>query len=104
MEKEALKKLVIGMIVDDLVHNKLIHGLMALEIEAGYYSIDLSEKVIALLGFTEEQNEFVAEYYNRLMEGGSRISVNGNIHEMRELANKVYDDLLRLKEFILADK
>ena len=91
------KKLILSLLLDDLIHAKLLDGLAALNLQPGDYSIDLADKVIMLMGFRGKQNILVYEYYlNRRAHAGAINTSNGNA-EMKEFAALIYKELLQFK-------
>lgn len=60
------KKLVISLIREDLVHQRLLSGLNALGLHADDYSLNLSELIFALMGYTA--GEVPDRLYNQYLD------------------------------------
>lgn len=91
------KKLILSLLLDDLVHNKLLYGLAALNLEADKYSVDLGDKVVMLMGFRGKQNELVYEYYLNRREECRLVDLSKGNAGMKALATTIYKELLQFK-------
>lgn len=98
MKAKSLKKLIVSLIADDLIHHKLINGLISLNLDAGQYYANIGDKVICLMGYTNpQQNQLAYERYLQLLKKGKRISLKENNNAMQKLAEEIYAELLQQK-------
>lgn len=101
MKTKINKKFIISLISDDLIHNKLVTGLMSLDLNAGQYSTNIGDKVISLMGFNNpKQNELIYEHYISLLERGKHVSLKENLTDIQKLAKEIYEELLQQKPVI----
>lgn len=91
------KKFILSLLLDDLVHNKLLYGLAAIDLEGDKYSVDLGDKVIMLMGFRGKQNELVYEYYLTRREECKSINLSQGNAQMKALAADIYKELRQFK-------
>ena len=98
MKLKNKKAFILSLLLDDLVHAKLLYGLSALNLKPEDYSIDLGDKVIMLMGFRGRQNELVYEYYLNRRTGVEDINMSGGNTEMREFAALIYKELQKFKK------
>ena len=100
MKIERKKELLVSLILDDLVHARLVDGLMALGMPAAFYAHDLPFAVMELMGFDEEQQHSLFPRYRLWQEQARLIDIRkGNLH-MRNLAERIYEMLKQLSNSI----
>lgn len=90
------KQLIVSLIRDDLVSTRLVNGLGALGLDAGHYSLHLSETILRLLGFTHHQLYTVFNQYLKLTQLAQHVPRN-NPAKLNQLALEIYHALLTLK-------
>ncbi len=93
------KELIIGLIKDDLINVRLVHGLEKLGLDSGNYYLHLSETIFKLIGITVDDEDFFEQYMDEC-----KTVVNINIFEYPELLNSLalslYDKLVEHKSEI----
>jgi hypothetical protein len=72
MKIERKKELLVSLILDDLVHARLVHGLLAMGLPAEYYAHDVPFAVMELMGFDVEQQHGLFPRYPALAGTGPR--------------------------------
>lgn len=90
------KELILRLLMDDLVHRKLITGLYQLNIDASAYSLYLSETIFKLMGYSKK--EITVELYDRYAELTApvhKLDLSELNVKLRELAKVVYGELGR---------
>ena len=94
MNIENKDEFLISMILDDLVHTKLVIGLLQLNLTAEHYHLNIGDKVISLMGFTDvAENERVFNYYIGMLARSKDISLGNGNKEMENLAKEIYREL-----------
>lgn len=92
------KTLIISLIKDDLLHNKLISGLnnIGLDTPDYCYDLQLSETIFMLLGFKkDEKNDEAFEFYLSQLKHADTINIK-KLHEILDaLAQGIYFKLER---------
>lgn len=68
MKIERKKEILVSLILDDLVHTRLVHGLLAMGLPAEYYAHDVPFTVMELMGFNEEQQHQIFPSYRTWQE------------------------------------
>jgi hypothetical protein len=97
MKIERKKELLVSLILDDLVHARLVHGLLAMGLPADYYAHDVPFAVMELMGFDEEQQHDLFPRYRLWQDQARHIDISkGNAH-MRYLAERIYEMLGKVK-------
>jgi hypothetical protein len=95
MKSKYAKKLIVSLIVDDLIHAKLVEGLIALNLKAEDYYLNLSDTIINLMGFKGQLNETMFEYYLDLQKRARYVDNAYNNAEFKKLALQMYEELKR---------
>lgn len=96
MKTQRKKQLLISLILDDLVHARLVHGLLAMGLPADYYSHDVPFAVMELMGFNAEQQHQIFPRYRLWQEQAAHIDISkGNVH-LRNLAERMYEMLEKI--------
>jgi hypothetical protein len=91
--KAFTKHFIVSLIQDDLIHSKLVYSLCDMGLNAQDFMIDLSNKVIDLMGFKGEQNEYMFTYYRDLLQRGKYISIAESNEDIHRLAREIYHHL-----------
>ena len=92
------KKLIISLIKDDLVNDKLVNGLIDIGLNPGDYFLHLSETIFNLMGF--EDNMMTDEIFNHYLLLGQKvkhIDIARDSEQLVRLANEIYEELCSLK-------
>ena len=96
MKIKRKKELLVSLILDDLVHARLIDGLMALGMPAAFYAHDVPFAVMELMGFNEEQQHQIFPSYRLWQEEARCIDISKGNFQMRHLAERIYKMLEKL--------
>ena len=100
MQKFYNTALIVALIKDDLVSNKLISGLNDLGLNASDYHLGLSEKILVLMGL-DVDNYAVHDLYIKLTQECTFLDLS-NITErdkhLNQLAMGIYTELLKCKQ------
>lgn len=92
------KELIISLIKDDLVNNKLLNGLMNIGLDPGNYYLHLSEPIFKLMGFEDGMvTDDVFIHYLRLAESVKQVDVSCDPEQLDKLANEIYLELSNIK-------
>jgi len=97
MTPKFTKHLILSLLLDDLIHAKLLAGLAALNFKPDDYYIDLADKIITLLGFRGKRNELAYEYYMERRKQSQGVNLSDGNKEMQKLAELIYKELRELK-------
>lgn len=90
------QELIVSLITDDLIHTKLVHGLMQLGLAAEPYFLQLSDTIFELLPFANHtQQEEVYKQYLQLCKQANALDVATNHQQFKELAQHIYEILLK---------
>ena len=73
------RSLIISLIKDDLIHAKLINGLMAIGLDATHYHLYLGETILQLMGMDHERLTYFA---------------NGRNFRLTDVAGEVVRDIM----------
>ncbi len=100
MPKQYIKNLVISLIKDDLVNNKLISGLNNLGLSASDFHLGLSETILTLMELDSENDSIQDAYFNLTQQCSlldlSDLANRGS--QLDKLANNIYTALLKYKQ------
>ena len=97
MKIERKKVLLVSLILDDLVHTRLVHGLLAMGLPAEYYAHDVPFAVMELMGFNEEQQHEIFPCYRVWQEEARNIDISHGNSRMRSLAERICVRLAKIK-------
>ena len=97
MKIERKKVLLVSLILDDLVHTRLVHGLLVMGLPAEYYAHDVPFTVMELMGFNEEQQHQIFPRYRTWQEEAHSIDISHGNSRMRRLAERIYERLEKMK-------
>lgn len=91
-----MKNLILSLIKDDLVHSRLLHGLMALGFDTTDYYLNLNEAIFELAGFRQEQvtEEFREKYFRHLEQARFLGYPPRASPEIEIAAQRIYSELL----------
>jgi len=87
------KKLIISLITDDLINQKLVGTLSELNFDTGPYMLNLSDTIIRLMGFNGEQNQQMFEHYIKLLQRARFVDNTENNQGFITLAQEIYQRL-----------
>lgn len=92
------KQLILSLIKDDLVNNKLVSGLTDLGLCAGDYHLNLSETILNLLGL-ETEDDAIHDLYFNLTQQSNTLNLSDiatRDQQLTALASKIYSQLAAL--------
>ncbi len=93
------QELIVSLITDDLIHTKLVHGLMQLGLAAEPYFLQLSDTIFELLPFANRtQQEEVYKRYLQLCKQADALDITANHQPFRQLALRIYKELLAAQQ------
>ncbi len=93
------KDLIVSLIKDDLINNKLVSGLTDLGLCAGDYHLNLSETILNLIGL-ETEDDAVHDLYFNLTQKSNTLNFSDiatREQQLTKLATQIYIELLRRK-------
>ncbi len=95
------KELIISLIEDDLKNTRLVSGLQKLGLDSCNYCLNLSQTIFKLIGFKDnaEENEVLEQYIKLSEEEVQSIDINENPELLADLANKIFESLIEVKQF-----
>jgi hypothetical protein len=98
MNATIKRKLILSLIKDHLVHNKLVRGLNAAGLENNLYFLRLGETVFILMGFGEDRySDGVYEHYLKLFDKADRIDISNGDEALDGLVIEIYEELMKRK-------
>lgn len=96
MKPTNQQELIVSLITDDLIHTKLVQGLMQLGLGAEHYFLHLSDTVFELLEFSNnQQQEEVYQQYLHLCKQVEEFNITTDYVAFKQLALRIYDELLK---------
>ena len=100
MNRKKQKALVVGLIKDGLINQKLVNGLNSLGLNASNYSISIGDTIFALMGFkNNDMNDLIFEnVYLAISEKVKYIDFSDSMEELEKLSEEIYTELLFAKE------
>ena len=93
-------QLILSLIKDDLINNKLINGLNTLGLSAGDYHLHLSETILNLIGLDTE-NDAIHDLYFNLTQQSETLDltdITNREKQLTRLATEIYSELLKQKQ------
>ena len=91
--------LILSLIKDDLVNNKLVAGLNNLGLSAGDYHLQLSETILTMIGLDTEDDS-INDLYFQLTQQSESIDLS-NIgtreQQLNKMAQSIYSELSQRK-------
>ena len=96
MKTTINKSLIISLIKDDLIHAKLINGLMAIGLDATHFHLYLGETIMELMGFTDDRyGDRIFEVYLDLRKKVNSINLAGPPEALDNLSLEIFEALLK---------
>ena len=100
MQLNQNSNLVLSLIKDDLINNKLINGLNTLGLSAGDYHLHLSETILNLIGLDTE-SDAIHDLYFKLTQQSETLDltdITNREKQLTRLATEIYSELLKQKQ------
>ena len=100
MIQQHTSELILSLIKDDLINNKLINGLNTLALSAGDYHLHLSETILNLIGLDTE-NDAIHDLYFNLTQQSETLDltdITNREKQLTRLATEIYSELLKQKQ------
>ncbi len=95
MKTKKEKELILSLIKDDLVNNKLLIGLDALGLRATDYYLNISDTIFSLMGFPDNtDSDRVYEHYLDLTQKAKFLNISESAHQLNQLAKEIYSELI----------
>nr|WP_294859002.1 hypothetical protein [uncultured Fluviicola sp.] len=95
MKPKKEKELILSLIKDDLVNNKLLLGLDALGLRPADYYLHISDTIFSLMGFPEStDSDRVFELYLELTQKAKFLNISESQNQLNELAQEIYSELM----------
>lgn len=93
-------QLILSLIKDDLINNKLINGLNTLGLSAGDYHLHLSETILNLIGLDTENDAILNLYFNLTQQSETLdlTDITNREKQLTRLATEIYSELLKQKQ------
>jgi hypothetical protein len=92
------KNLILSLIKDDLIHNKLLVGLSSLGLQPELYALELSNTIFTLLEIKEnEQGKKQFEEYLKLLKKIETVDLKKSDDRMDVLAREIYRRLVGVR-------
>ena len=100
MEQNQNSNLVLSLIKDDLINNKLVNGLNTLGLSAGDYHLHLSETILNLIGLDTENDAILNLYFNLTQQSEllDLTDIANREKQLTQLASEIYSELLKQKQ------
>lgn len=92
-----VKEVVISLIEQDIISNKLVLGLTDLGLEAGKYHLDIAHVVFHLVGFPDPDDKLMEAYFNFMERASTIKDVEEERDQVKALAGELFDQLLSVK-------
>ncbi|MBO9698847.1 MAG: hypothetical protein J7604_01495 [Sporocytophaga sp.] len=89
--------LILFLIKADLRANKLIAGLQEAGLTSGYFYTDLPIAIFELMNFSDNERDAVTDIYVQNVESFCKLEISEFYSRQNELANSLYQELLKLK-------
>lgn len=100
MIHQHTSELILSLIKDDLINNKLVNGLNTLGLGAGDYHLHLSETILNLIGLDTENDAILNLYFN-LTQQSQLLDLTDIVNrekQLTQLATEIYSVLLKQKQ------
>lgn len=100
MQQNQNSNLVLSLIKDDLINNKLVNGLNTLGLSAGDYHLHLSETILNLIGLDTENDAILNLYFNLTQQSQflDLTDIANREKQLTQLASEIYSVLLKQKQ------
>jgi hypothetical protein len=94
------QQLILSLIKDDLINNKLVNGLNTLGLGAGDYHLHLSETILNLIGLDTENDAILNLYFNLTQQSQflNLTDIANREKQLTQLASEIYSVLLKQKQ------
>ncbi len=87
-------QLLLSLIKDDLIHHKLVHGLIDMGLDASPFFMNLGHAIFELMGFEDSlANDEVFEHYQELCRAARHIDMAQAYPALDLLAAEIYAKL-----------
>ncbi len=98
-QENSNKDLIVSLIKDDLINNKLVSGLTDLGLCAGDYHLNLSETILTLLGLETEDDAINDLYFNFTQQctALNLSDIATRDQQLTALATEIYSELLKFR-------
>jgi hypothetical protein len=94
----ANKTIIVSLITDDLINQKLINSFRDLGIDAEEYNLQLGSNVFQLMGIKRPVEDTFFNQYMRLAETSKHIPIHEGRKAFKVLALEIYDYLHSLRK------
>lgn len=100
MIQKYTQQLILSLIKDDLINNKLVNGLNTLGLGAGDYHLHLSETILNLIGLDTENDAILNLYFNLTQQSQflDLTDIANREKQLTQLASEIYSVLLKQKQ------
>ena len=100
MKYQHNSELILSLIKDDLIKNKLVNGLNTLGLSAGDYHLHLSETILNLIGLDSENDAILNLYFNLTQQSQflDLTDIANRENQLTQLASEIYTELLKQKQ------
>lgn len=100
MIQKYTQQLILSLIKDDLINNKLVNGLNTLGLGAGDYHLHLSETILNLIGLDTENDAILNLYFNLTQQSQflDLTDIANRENQLTQLATEIYSVLLKQKQ------
>ncbi len=100
MIQQHTSELILSLIKDDLINNKLVNGLNTLGLGAGDYHLHLSETILNLIGLDTENDAILNLYFNLTQQSEllDLTDIANREKQLTQLASEIYSELLKQKQ------
>lgn len=92
MKTDMKREWIISLLMDDLIHNKLIDGLIASGLNSEIYCIDNASLAISMMGFKGDDNEWAYKQYLKRQAQTRFLVLPDDREEFRKLAMEFYEE------------
>jgi hypothetical protein len=94
MKTTVEKATIISLIKDDLIHAKLVNGLIDIGLDATNYHLYLGETILELMGFKDDRyGDRIFEVYLDLRKKVNSINLSGQ--SLDDLSVDIFETLLK---------
>jgi len=90
------RSLIISLIKDDLIHAKLVNGLISIGLDATHFHLYLGETIMELMGITDDRyGDRIFEVYLDLRKKVNSINLAGPPEALDNLSLEIFEALLK---------
>lgn len=103
MIQQHTSELILSLIKDDLINNKLVNGLNTLGLGAGDYHLHLSETILNLIGLDTANDSILNLYFNLTQQSQflDLTDIANREKQLTQLASEIYSELLKQKQQVV---